>query len=81
MATVDPPWGLLTPPSIKQIWSAVTVDRAVAITAIICGTAAFCFLVWSLSQAKDANGIAMAVVMVLTAVAAIWSNRRGKSKT
>ena len=84
MVTVDPPLGVLTLPTIKDIWSAITVDRAVAITALICGTVGFCFLVWSLSRAVDAAGLATALSMVIGAAAGAFfgwvKTRKGKAR-
>lgn len=79
MATIDPPLGVLTLPKPSEIWRAITVHPPVAITAIICATAAFCFLVWSLTRASDATVLALAVGSVLTAAIGAWTKLlRGK---
>lgn len=80
MVSVDPPatFGVLTLPKLSEIWRAITVHPPVAITAIICATAAFCFLVWSLTRASDATVLALAVSSVLTAALTAWAKLRGK---
>ena len=83
MVTVDPPFGVLTLPKLSEIWRAVTLHPPVAITALICATVAFCFLVWSLGKVADASGVAFAVSTVVGAVAgavAGWVKARGKGK-
>lgn len=84
MVSVDPPLGVLTPPKLSEIWRAITVHPPVAITAIVCATVAFCFLVWSLSRAVDAAGLATALSMVIGAAAGAFfgwvKTRKGKAR-
>lgn len=82
MVSVDPPLGVLTPPKLSEIWRAITVHPPVAITALICATAAFCFLVWSLTRASDATVLALAVSTVIGSAIGAWVKLRtgGRSK-
>lgn len=77
MATVDPPISLLTLPTPREIWSAVHMDRVVAVTALVCATIVACVLVWGLVHAGDAGVIAAAVSAVLTAASLAYARIRG----
>lgn len=84
MVTVDPParFGVLTMPRLDEVWRAVQMHPPVAITAIVCATIAFCWLVWSLTQASDAMVISLATGGVLAAAAGAWVKvRKGKNGT
>ena len=81
MVSVDPPLGVLTLPKLSEIWRAITVHPPVAITALVCATVAFCFLVWSLTRASDATVLALAVSTVIGSAIGAWVKLRGgKSK-
>jgi hypothetical protein len=81
MVTVDPPLGVLTLPKLSEIWRAITLHPPVAITALICATVAFCFLVWSLTRASDATVLALAVSTVVGGGLGAWAKLRGNGKS
>ena len=82
MTTVDPParFGVLTPPRLTDVWSAVKMDRYVAMTGLVCATALGLMLLWQLPKVADIGLLCVGIGLVLKAVADFWDRVRNGKK-